>query len=88
MRLVTQKDGDLSTYFEIIDENEDEINSSSLKKILTDNHAEVNRDLRGGHLPLEHISGFAQSFKKKQNDYDLNWLYENQIGNKIFYTQH
>ena len=66
MRLVTQKDGDLSTYFEIIDENEDEINSSSLKKILTDNHAEVNRDLRGGHLPLEHISGFAQSFKKNK----------------------
>ena len=32
MRLVTQKDGDLSTYFDVIDESEDGINNSSLKK--------------------------------------------------------
>ena len=29
IRLVTQKDGDLSTYFDIIDENENSINDSS-----------------------------------------------------------
>ena len=64
MRLVTQKDGDLSTYFVIIDESEDEINNSSLKKILIDNHTEANRGLIRGHLPLELIFGFARSFKK------------------------
>ena len=64
MRLVTQKEGDLSTYFDIIDETEDEINSSSLKKILIDNHTEATRGLVRGHLPLENIFGFAKSFKK------------------------
>ena len=64
MRLVTEKDGDLSTYFDIIDESEDKINNSSLKKILIDNHTEANRGLIRGHLPLEHIFGFERSFKK------------------------
>ena len=64
MRLVTQKDGDLSTYFDIIDESEDEINISSLRKILMDNHTEANRGLIRGHLPLEYIFGFCKSFKK------------------------
>ena len=64
MRLVTQKDGDLSTYFDIIDESEDGINNSSLKQILIDNHTEANRGLIRGHLPLEYIFGFCRSFKK------------------------
>ena len=66
MRLVTQKDGDLSTYFDMIDEDEGEINSSSLKKMLIDNHIEDHkRGILRGHLPLEYIFGFAKSFKKK-----------------------
>ena len=64
MRLVTEKGGDLSTYFDIIDESEDKINNTSLKKILIDNHTEANRGLVRGHLPLEYIFGFARSFKK------------------------
>ena len=64
MRLVTKKDGDLFTYFDIIDQSEDEINNSSLKKILTDNHTEANRGLIRGHLPLDFLFGFARSFKK------------------------
>ena len=62
MRLITQKDGDLSTYFDVTDESEDKINNSSLKKILIDNHTEANRGLIRGHLPLEYIFGFARSF--------------------------
>ena len=64
MRLVTQKDGDLSTYFDIINESEDEINNTSLRQILIDNHSEANRGLLRGHLPLEFIFGFARSLKK------------------------
>ena len=64
MRLVTQKDGDLSTYFDIINESENGINDSSLKQILINNHTEANRGLIRGHLPLEYIFGFARSFKK------------------------
>ena len=62
MRLVTQKDGDLSTYFDIIDESEDGINDSSLKQIPINNHIEANRGLIRGHLPLEYIFGFCKSF--------------------------
>ena len=64
MRLVTEKDGDLSTYFDIINESKDGINDSSLKKILINNHTQANRGLIRGHLPLEYIFGFARSFKK------------------------
>ena len=64
MRLVTQKDGDLSTYFDIIDESEDEINNTSLRLTLLDNHVEANRGLLVGHLPLEYLFGFCRSFKK------------------------
>ena len=64
IRLVTQKGGDLFTFFDITDESEDEINSSSLKKILIDNHTEADRGLIRCHLPLEYIFSFARSFKK------------------------
>ena len=64
MRLVTQKDGDLSTYFDIINESENGINDSSSKQTLINNHTETNRGLIREHLPLEYIFGFARSFKK------------------------
>ena len=43
MRPVTQKDGDLSTYFDTIDESENQINNSSLKQILINNHDDENK---------------------------------------------
>ena len=64
MRLVTQKDGDLSTYFDIINESEIGIKDSSLKQILINNHTEANRGLIRGHIPLENIFRFSRSFKK------------------------
>ena len=64
MRLVTQKDGDLSTYFDIIDESEGQINNFSLKQILINNHTDDNKGIFSGHLPLQNIFGFARSFKK------------------------
>ena len=64
MRLVTQKDGDLSTYFDIIDEKKDAILNSSLKKILIIIHSDDNKRLIRGYLPLENIFGFCKSFKK------------------------
>ena len=64
VRLVTQKDGDLSTYFDIIDESETRIDNSSLKQILINNYTADNRGMIRGHLPLEHTFGFFKSFKK------------------------
>ena len=64
MRLLTSKDGDLSSYF---DENGEAVinNDNPLKKILINNHAvEANKGKIRGHLPLEHIFGFCRTFKK------------------------
>ena len=64
MRLITSKDGDLSSYFDkngesVIDDN------NPLKKILISNHAqEANKGKIKGHLLLEHIFGFCKTFKK------------------------
>ena len=63
MRLLTSKDGDLSTCFDKINENN--INDTSLKEILIDNHTvQANKGKIVGHLPLEHIFGFCKTFKK------------------------
>ena len=53
MRLFTQKDGALSTYFDIIDEKGDGIKNSSLKQILINNHTADDRGVFRGHLLLE-----------------------------------
>ena len=63
LRLVTRKDGDLSTYYDTIDESEDGINGSSLKQILIKYHTDDNRGSITGHLPLEYIFAFANSSK-------------------------
>ena len=55
MRLFTQRDGDLSTYSDIIDEREDGINNSSLKQILINNHREANRGVKTDNRPLEYL---------------------------------
>ena len=64
MRTVTQKDGEFSTYFDIIDESEAGIDNSSLKQILINDRTADNRDIIRGHLPLEYVFGFAKSFEK------------------------
>ena len=64
MRLLTSKDGDLSSYFykngeSVLD------NDNPLKQILISNHAvEVNKGKIKGQLALEHIFGFCKTFKK------------------------
>ena len=71
--LLTQKDGDLSTYFDVIDENEDGIDKSSLKQVLINNHITPdNRGITRGHLPLEFFFGFAKTLKKQTKDLDSN----------------
>ena len=65
MRLLTQKDGDQSSYFDKIDERVAEIGDSSLKKLLIDSHTnEENKGKIRANLPLEYIFGFCKTFKK------------------------
>ena len=64
-RFLTQKDGNLSSYFDKIDETEAGINNSTLKHMLIDSH--TNDDNKGkirANLPLEHVYGFCKTFKK------------------------
>ena len=64
-RLLKQKVGDLSSFFNTIDEREDGFTDSSLKHLLIDSH--TNEDNKGklkANLPLEHIFGFCKTFKK------------------------
>ena len=64
IRLVTQKDGGVFTYFDTIDESKAGIDDSSLKQILIKNHTADNSGIIRGHLPLKYIFGFCKSLKK------------------------
>ena len=87
MRLLTSKDGDLSSYFDkngesVIDKN------NTLKRILINNQAvEANKGRIKGHLPLEHIFGFCKTFKKitKNLGFHLNFKM-NDLQDIIFTT--
>ena len=64
MRLLTSKDGDLSSYF---DKNGEAVmdNNNSLKQMLINNLSEaVNKDKIKGQLALSVIFGFCRTFKK------------------------
>ena len=65
LRLLTQKDGDLSSYFDKIDETQAGITNSTLKHLLIDSHN--NEDNKGrirANLPLDYIFGFCRTFLK------------------------
>ena len=65
MRFLTQKDGDLSSYFDKISETEAGIADSTLEHMLIDSHTnEVNKGRIRANLPLKHIFGFCKTFKK------------------------
>ena len=67
MRVLTSKDGDLLSQFDNINEGitNDYFDSTSLKKILIDNHDnDTDRGKIKVQLPLEHIFGFCKSFEK------------------------
>ena len=71
MRMLTSKDGDLSSY---LDKNGESVidNDNPLKQILINNHPqEVNKGKIKGQLALEHIFGFCKTFKKKQKILDF-----------------
>ena len=89
MRLLTQKDGDLSSYFDKIDETEAGIAHSTLKRMLIDSH--TNDDNRGkirANLPLEHIFGFCKTFKKitKGLGFELQLKTSNEKQNILYTT--
>ena len=66
MRLLTQKDGDISSYFDKIDETEGGFNNSTKKHMLIDR--QTNDDNKGkirANLPLEYIYSASVKHLKK-----------------------
>ena len=63
LTLITQKKR-MTTYSDKIDENEDGINSSSVKQRVINKHTETNRGITKKHLPRDYVFGFCRSFKK------------------------
>ena len=62
MRVLTSKDGDLISHFDIINESNtnDDFDSTSLKKMLIDNHEnDAERGNIKAQLPIEHIFGIC-----------------------------
>ena len=87
MRILTQKDGDLSSYFDKIKESEGEIDNSTLKKMLINSHTnDVNKGKIRPNLPLEHIFGFCRTFKKisKGLGFELQLKTSNEKKNILF----
>ena len=87
MRLLTSKDGDLSSYF---DKNGESVldNDNPLKQILINNHAqEVNKGKVRGQLALEHIFGFCKTFKKTTKNLGFYLIFKmNDLQDIIFTT--
>ena len=75
MRVIPNKDGDLLSQFDNINENDirilerladlpPQIRSTPNQKMLKDNHTDANKDKIKVYLYLEDISGFRKTFKK------------------------
>ena len=87
MRMLTSKDGDLSSYF---DKNGESVldNDNPLKKILINNHAvDANKGRIKGQLALEHIFGFCKTFKKITKNLGFHLIFKmNDLQDIIFTT--
>ena len=64
MRLITERDGGLSAYFDIIDENEAASNNSSLKQLPINKNTAADWGIIRRHLPLEFFLGFVKQLRK------------------------
>ena len=92
MRVFFSKDGDLLSQFDSINEGNGnaDFDSTSLKKMLIDNHnvvgQEVNKGKIKGLLPLENIFGFCKSFKKVTKNLGFHITFRTADLQDIIYT--
>ena len=89
MRVLTSKDGDLLSQFDNINEGntDDDIDSTSFKKMLIDNQATpADKGKIKAQLPLEHIFGFCKSFKKVTKNLGFEITFKTANLQNIIYT--
>ena len=87
MRLLTSKDGDLSSCFDKNGESVLDIDNI-LKQIIINNHAvEANKGKIKGQLALEHKFGFCKTFKKITKNLGFHLIFKmNDLQDIIFTT--
>ena len=94
MGVLTDKDADLISQFDNINEEigadanatSDNIRTTSLQKMLIQNHEPANRGKIKGQLPLEQICGFCKTFKKVTKNLGFEITFKTANLQKIIYT--
>ena len=87
MRAISNKDGDLLSQFDIINENDipilerlanlpPQIRDTPHQKILTDNHTDAKKGKVKEYLYLEDILGFCKTFKKVTKNLDFHLIFK------------
>ena len=97
MRAISNKDGDLVSQFDNINENDipvlnrladlpTQIQSTPHQKMLINNHTDANRGKIKGYLYLEDISGFCRTFKKVTKNLGFHLQFKTNDLQDIIYT--
>ena len=76
MRALANKDGDLKSHFDKIDESEALVNFTLLKHLPVNHHdIAANKEEIKGQLPLQRVFGFCKTYKKitKQLEFHLSF---------------
>ena len=97
MRVISNKDGDLLSQFDNINENDipvlerladlpTQIQSTPHQKMLINNHTDANRGRIKGYLYLEDIFGFCKTFKKVTKNLGFHLMLKTNDLQDIIYT--
>ena len=94
MRVILSRDGDLRSQIDNINEQvgaddaatAENIQSTSLNKMLITNHEAANRGKIKGQLPLEHIFGFCKTFEKVTKNLGFRITFKTANLQDIIYT--
>ena len=97
MRVISNKDGDLSSQFDNINENDitvlerladlpPQIRSTLYQKMLINNHTDASKGKINGYLYLQDIFGFCKSFKKVTKNLGFHLILKTADLQDIIYT--
>ena len=88
MRLLTQKDGDISTHFDKVDETPEGSVNTSFKQLKTKNHTNnANGSKLNRHLPVGQFFGFCNPFKKITKNLGFELDLKTATEKKLVYTK-
>ena len=97
MKVISNKDGDLISHFDNINENDipplerladlpPQIRSTPHQKMLIDNHTDANKGKIKGYIYLEDIFGFCKTFEKVTKKLGFHFMFRTNDLQDIIYT--